>query len=92
MLNLKVKAFVWNMIAVFSVLLGVLGSMSAWESGNITFIRMIVQAAFFGVFAYAAASTAAAAKRALYAARRRRSHNVVKHPAVAASRPALHAA
>ncbi len=92
MLNLKTKAAIWDMISVVSVLLGVLGSMSAWETGAISFVRMILQAAFFGAFAYTSANTAAAMRRAMRAARRRARQNVVKHPAAVASRPVLHAA
>ena len=92
MFNYKTKAFIWEMIAVCSVLLGVLGSMSAWESGNISFIRMLVQSVLFGAFAYTALSTATTMRRAYRAAVRRR-RNVVRHPAVAcAARSAVRAA
>ncbi len=92
MFNYKTKAFIWEMIAVCSVLLGVLGSMSAWESGNISFIRMLVQSVFFGAFAYTAFGTATTMRRACRTAARRR-RNVVRHPAVACTnRPAVRAA
>ena len=91
MFNYKTKAFIWEMIAVFSVLLGILGSMSAWESGNISFVRMVLQSAFFGAFAYTAFNTATVMRRAHRAAQRRR--NVVRHPAVVCTnRPMVRAA
>lgn len=78
----QTRAFIWEMITILSVMLGVLGSMCAWEAGGISFFRMLVQAGFFGVFAYAAGSTAATMRRAMRAARRR-SRRAAAHPAAA---------
>jgi hypothetical protein len=91
MLTYKTKSVIWDTIAVVSVLLGVLGSMGAWESGSISFIQMLLQVVFFGGFAYTAANTAAAMRRAMRAQRRRARAAVVAHPAVA-GKPALRAA
>jgi len=91
MLTFKTKSVIWDTVSIISVLLGVLGSMGAWESGNISFIQMLLQVIFFGGFAYAAANTAAAMRRAMRAQRRRARAAVVAHPAVTA-KPVLHAA
>lgn len=89
----QTKAFIWEMISILSVMLGVLGSMCAWESGSISFVRMAVQGVFFGAFAYAAWGMAETMRRAMRAARRHsRTGNVVRHPAAQAGRAALHAA
>jgi len=81
MFNYKTKAIIWEMIAICSVLLGVLGSMCAWESGNISFVRMLVQSVFFGAFSYTAFNTSSVMRRAYRAALRRR-RSVARHPAI----------
>ena len=75
MLNGKMKSFIWDMIAVFSAILGVLGSMCAWESGEISFLRMMLQVIAFGAFTYASANTASCLRRAARMARRRAAHS-----------------
>ena len=75
MLNCKIKSFIWDMIAVLSAILGVLGSMCAWESGEISFLRMMLQVIAFGAFTYASANTASCLRRTARMARRRAMHS-----------------
>ena len=49
----------WNFIALTLILVGVVGSLGAWEQGNIGFFRMLVQSALCSGLARAAFQAAA---------------------------------
>ncbi len=47
-----IRTFLYDTLAILSVVLGVFGSFGAFDSGSIGFIRMIFQVAFFAFFAF----------------------------------------
>ena len=49
----------WNFVALTLILVGVVGSLGAWEQGNIGFFRMLVQSALCSGLARAAFQAAA---------------------------------
>lgn len=49
----------WNFVALTLILLGVVGSLGAWEQGSIGFFQMLVQSALCSGFARVAFQAAA---------------------------------
>lgn len=55
----RMKRNLWNSLVVLIVFVGIFGSMTAWEVGNIGFGRMLLQIALCSVMGYCAAMMAA---------------------------------